>query len=483
MSADGRRVAFISALDLTGGNSDHSDELFLFDTTDGTLRQLTASIASDRVGAPSINTDGTRIAFHSRADYTGNNRTRGFEVFLFDTTPTINRITQITASLLEPVESVTPSIDAEGRRIAYVSNGGFPRDGSPEVFLEHEVGRTQITETPSAYIVSGQHINGASSDPAISGDGSHVAFLSNMDPAGANADHNQEVFLFDTISAAFTQVTNTLAPSDLVGAPSIDFAGMRLAFRSTADLTGGNGDGNYEIFLYDASTGATRQITDTVAPLESFTPSLSGDGKRIVFESSADLTGRNPDGGSQIFAFDTLTGQFTQITVLSGNGSPSTNFDGTRATWVASADHVGENRDGNAEVFLGECLRVVNGLVDFAPNRSTFQTAAATAPCPGGKFHFEAALTNTSDQPLLNLQVEVVRLGNGNLLENTVTGFGGAGSRLKVPHFGDFADGLLNPHESVEVPFGICLKDRSAFTFFVDVVGSVGGSHQPEEQQ
>jgi hypothetical protein len=94
-----------------------------------------------------------------------------------------------------------------------------------------------------------------------------------------------------------------------------------------------------------------------------------------------------------------------------------------------------------------------------------------------------AALTNTSDQPLLNLQVEVVTLSNGNLLENTVTGVGGAGSRLKVPLFGSFADGVLDPQESVNFPFGICLRNRSRFTFFVDVVGSAGGSHQSEEQQ
>ena len=47
----------------------------------------------------------------------------------------------------------------------------------------------------------------------------------------------------------------------------------------------------------------------------------------------------------------------------------------------------------------------------------------------------------------------------------------GVGATLTVPKTGGFADALLSPGQFVDVPFVICLKTRTAFSFFVDVMG------------
>jgi len=62
-------------------------------------------------------------------------------------------------------------------------------------------------------------------------------------------------------------------------------------------------------------------------------------------------------------------------------------------------------------------------------------------------------------------------LTNGNVLQNADSGPAGLAATLTVPHSGDYADGLLGPGETVDVPMVICLKDRSAFQFYVDVLG------------
>jgi hypothetical protein len=67
----------------------------------------------------------------------------------------------------------------------------------------------------------------------------------------------------------------------------------------------------------------------------------------------------------------------------------------------------------------------------------------------------------------------VITLTNSNLLGNADDGPGGVGSPLSVPRGGGFLDGVLEPNESTDVPFIICLTNRNRFTFFVDVTGIV----------
>ena len=111
----------------------------------------------------------------------------------------------------------------------------------------------------------------------------------------------------------------------------------------------------------------------------------------------------------------------------------------------------------------------------FTPLPSTFTTTADPAGCPAGfagKFHFAARLTAKSSSPsLTDLRVQVQTLTNGNLLQNADGGPGGAGATLTVPQADAFADGILSPEESVDVPFVVCLQQRSPFRFFVDVLG------------
>src|SRR6185503_8492000 len=71
-----------------------------------------------------------------------------------------------------------------------------------------------------------------------------------------------------------TQITNATSGSSLD--PSIDAAGTRIAFSSNTDPLGSNGDGSYEIFLWDAATGFT-QITNIDSPFI-LTPRINGAG-------------------------------------------------------------------------------------------------------------------------------------------------------------------------------------------------------------
>ena len=120
----------------------------------------------------------------------------------------------------------------------------------------------------------------------------------------------------------------------------------------------------------------------------------------------------------------------------------------------------------------------VNPNVTFTPIPSTYRTTTDTAGCPGfaGKFSFTSLLTNKADSAAMpGVTVQVQTLTNGNVLFDPQSNkpLGGEGAVMPVPKTGQYADGLLSPGESVEVPFVLCLKTFQPFQFLVNVSGIV----------
>ena len=126
----------------------------------------------------------------------------------------------------------------------------------------------------------------------------------------------------------------------------------------------------------------------------------------------------------------------------------------------------------NVSILINK-IQVVNDLVTFKPDPSTFEFIADTAGCPSGfvgKFVFDAALSNICENVLGNLLVEVFELTNDNLLLTDI-GLIEQGERFAVQKNDNYADGLLSPDEFVNVPFTVCLKEKKPFRLFVDVSG------------
>jgi len=183
--------------------------------------------------------------------------------------------------------------------------------------------------------------------------GKHVVWEGNADPLGTNTDHNCEIFTYDVSSGWLTQVT---CSTDWGAAdPDISADGEWVAFASEGDHTGRNPDGNREIFLYQWSTGAVIQVTETVG-VDSSRPHLNGDGSRLAFISEADLAGTNPDGNKELFYTDNEGQTYIQVTDTEGGlrspNTPAMNYLGDRIAFSSKNDFTGENGDRNKEVFV-----------------------------------------------------------------------------------------------------------------------------------
>jgi Tol biopolymer transport system component len=241
--------------------------------------------------------------------------------------------------------------------------------------------------------------------PAVSGDGTTLAFASNGDYNGDNPNLQPQIWTANDAGATWGIARLTAAVGAEFGDPAISANGQWLVFASDGDLASpGNGDGNFEIFRYDRGTAALTQITNT-SGCESEEPTINDDGSRIAFVSDCDLgfgatgieivlwdgtfrgvetsgcvsrdplisrdvSGRyvtfvtdcdgqyagtsNPDGGLEILQWDTQTDTYLQITDTAAglfNDGVGSSSDGRFVSFLSSADHeTGENPAGDVVV-------------------------------------------------------------------------------------------------------------------------------------
>ncbi len=314
ISADGTKVAFSSSANLTGGNSDGSREIFLYDALSG-LQQVTNSTNPAQISeSPSLSADATKLVLTSsdNLDPIGDNAEGNTEVFLYDVIAggPPQQLTNATSGLFP---STNPKISADGQFVAFTSNfNDFPNPGPPCPALapnpEHSNEVLVMNLTTMCYELYTQTtICGDSPCDArgvsISADGRYVAYVSNRSLAGpSNPNWRFVVFLWDRVTPLLTQVTDAtgLSASQGVDLAAISSDGSRIAFNGNGawDPSVGNTDGNHEIFLYDTTSASIMQLTNTSGggTFANYLPSISANGRQIAFSSSRDS---NPGDGSR----------------------------------------------------------------------------------------------------------------------------------------------------------------------------------------
>src|SRR5258707_13721851 len=169
----------------------------------------------------------------------------------------LGRITNTT----EEGINLNPSISGDGKVLGFESTEDIAAAGGNDHFRAI---RANVANDPTIFFQMGGTRAVA---PAISQDGSRIAFASKDDPLGTNLDGNSEIFLLDGLK--LTQVTNT-SPGDIANRitngnfqPSMSDDGRFIAFSSNRDLASQNSDGNLDVFLYDSLGGSFTQLTNT----------------------------------------------------------------------------------------------------------------------------------------------------------------------------------------------------------------------------
>lgn len=289
--------------------------------------------------------------------------------------------------------STTADIDAAGARVVFQStadldDGVGNADGSGEIFAVDADGANLVQLTDSAL---------ASTQPAISGDGTRVAFVSNADLTGANADGGPEIFLVDAADGGNpVQVTDTGSASG-IAQPDLSADGSRITFTATGNLTGGNGDGSRELFAVDADGANLAQLTTGPAGSAVGFARLQADASRVVFSSAANFAGTNGNGNSEIFLVDADGSESpVQLTDTVGGASIRPDIADSGRIAFESTAALDDNTQGTSAVFVmnadGDNLQV---LTDPDNGSAGFVRIAGD----GSRVVFQATAGINSDNP------------------------------------------------------------------------------------
>jgi len=211
--------------------------------------------------------------------------------------------------------SENPSISADGRYVAFQSTSSdliaHDTDGASDVFVrDRSLGTTERVSVSS---VEAQEKGGGSGSPSISGDGRYVAFGSSATNLVAGDTNSAgDVFLRDRslgktkrVSVSSTGQQGNAHSSD----PAMSADGSAVAFWSSAtNLTSDTWSGSGQIFVRYLVTGVTKlaSVSSTGAgPNDSgveLPPGLSSDGLIVGFDSQAtNLVPGDTNGASDVF--------------------------------------------------------------------------------------------------------------------------------------------------------------------------------------
>ncbi|HHN93485.1 MAG TPA: PKD domain-containing protein, partial [Anaerolineae bacterium] len=321
ISGDGSRVVFWSTWP-GDGNQDGSIEIILADVRpDGSVEYtaVTSSTGSILGGfnlAPSISRDGSRVAFFSDRDLTGENEDRNFEVFLAEVDGNGNvallQVTKTARGL-----NVLPEISGDGRYLAFVSNQNLTGEneaGKTEVFRAEVGAGDAITLTQITH--SDDEVN---DQPTISYDGRYIAFV-------AARDNGRELRLAEVGTGGAVTVTTITAEGDVNERPAISDDGARIVFIS-------NRTGVRQVFLAERNNQGGFDISQiTTDGSDKDQPAISADGTRAAYVAVVGA------GERRLHLYDLVDKGEVDTQAGDRVAYPAFNTDGTTVAFISDGD-------------------------------------------------------------------------------------------------------------------------------------------------
>lgn len=267
--------------------------------------------------------------------------------------------------------AVDPVASGEGEIVAYASLAsnlvGNDTNRTWDIFVRD---RSTGTTTRVSLATGGGQANGGSVTPSISVDGRFVAFASratNLYPLDTN--RAWDVFVHDRVTGTTERVSvgrGGVVADSASFRPVLSADGRYVAFESLAsNLVMGDRNGAWDVFVYDRETRTTERVS--VGPRgqevrgHAFAPSISGDGRYVVFESdAAGYVPRDMNVVGDVFMHDRTTGTTARVSVgthgeegrgASANGTMST--DGRYVAFESRAPNlVPGDANGAWDVFV-----------------------------------------------------------------------------------------------------------------------------------
>jgi Tol biopolymer transport system component len=360
--------------------------------------------------------------------------------------------------------SFRSSTSANGRYVAFASNADNLDPGSDDAVSDVFVRDLQTNTTTLVSRASGATGavgDGGSFDPSISPDGRYVAFDSEADNLDPESDDDvSDVFVRDLQQHTTTLVSRASGPAGTVGdgvdgsfLPSISTDGRRVAFESDSEnLDPDSNDAVYDVFVRDLQAGTTTLAsratgaTGAVGDQQSFDVSLSGDGRRVAFESDADnLDPDSNDAVTDVYVRDLDADATILVSRASGGAGPvgdggshrpSISADGRQVAFDSVADNLDSaSNDAITDVFVRDfqtntiiLVSRANGPAGTVANGDSFD---ASISADGRRVAFQAGADNldpASNDAVLDVFVRDLQANTTTLASRARGGAGAVGN-------------------------------------------------------
>ncbi|MGH2541494.1 MAG: TolB family protein, partial [Ardenticatenaceae bacterium] len=335
ISVNGRFVAFRSSADnLVSGDTNQGLDIFVHDQLTGETTRASLSSSGTQGNSlsddPALSGSGRYVAFHSYAsNLVSGDTNRNYDVFTHDrVTGQTTRVSVNSAGTQGNNESLAPVLSGSGRYVAFYSYAtnlvGGDNNQAYDVFV-HDRTTSQTTRVS----ISSAGVQGCCDSyfPSLSISGRFVAFegyASNL--VSGDTNFASDIFVHDRTTGQTTRLSvasdGTQGNADSSSA-ALSARGRHVAFRSLAsNLVTGDTNNVADIFIHDRATGQTTRLSvasgGAEANGESYTPTLSADGRYVAFYSLAsNLVGNDTNGVADVFVHDRETGETARVSVAS----------------------------------------------------------------------------------------------------------------------------------------------------------------------
>ena len=329
---------------------------FVVDANEPDLRLVSTNdlddefLANEMSEDPDVSADGRYVVFASAADNLVDGDTNGkSDIFLRDlVTGSISIVSVAQDGTLGNSDSVEPRITDDGRYVVFASIASNLVAGDDnlrsDVFRKDLISGEVVLVSKDSLGVLG---NGKSSQPSISSDGQVVAFQSTATNFSEGDNGVTDVFVKNLSDNSIVRFGgDRLELTGFSALPTISGDGQSVAFVSRADsiVPGFDNDLN-DVFVGTVADGTVEiistDVNGAIGDGYSGSPSISDDGRYVVFDSRAENLADNDAFGSDVFLKDRLTGELTVLSpvkqtdqgpVTQVSGQPVISGDGR---WVA----------------------------------------------------------------------------------------------------------------------------------------------------
>lgn len=244
--------------------------------------------------------------------------------------PVAQKFEALTVSQTVAAQSLSASVD--GRLVAYTATESGR--GFSDVFVYDRIKGTSAKVSVSS---TGVEANGESDEPSLSADGRYVAFISEGTNLGGGTTATADVFVHDLELGTTTQVSLNSAggfPNSPFRSPSLSDDGRFVAFTTSANNIDSTvtSNGKWQIYVRDLKTGINSAVSITNAGLvgdeNSLAPSISADGRYVAFKSAAtNLVAGDANLYWDIYVHDRLNRTTRRVSVSSTGGDTNGNSD------------------------------------------------------------------------------------------------------------------------------------------------------------